>query len=271
MEDPFRTALYAAVVPALVAAALLFALRHLRRGEVRPADAGLAAGAAFVAGFLGLVGTPKRFPPLEHWQWLVYVGPLAAAVGLLDVRRTPAPSWLRWLLRSALIVFSIRAVAPDSAVMPMALVAFVTALVIIALDAVAKRAEPASALSVALLLALGTGVSVALSGFADAGLVCGSLAAGLGTCLLLSRFVRVSARDVPVVSGVLCAVTAVTGVVLAEMTWPMAALLAAGPVAAAIVEMTLAPRLKALPAAAARIGVAFAFTAGAVALAAILR
>ncbi|MHC4448359.1 MAG: hypothetical protein ACYSXF_11365 [Planctomycetota bacterium] len=52
-------------------------------------------GLAFLTGFLAVAGWPG-LPPTEKWQWILHLGLLAAAIGVVNALR-PRKRWLDWL------------------------------------------------------------------------------------------------------------------------------------------------------------------------------
>src|SRR5262245_41223243 len=97
--------LYGAVLPVVLAGvALVIAWR--RRASPRAATWGGAVGfaAAVAVAQFGLAGRVS-LPPSEAWQWTVWLGFAAMAVGIVQ-SVVECPVWLTWGLRLVVTLFA---------------------------------------------------------------------------------------------------------------------------------------------------------------------
>jgi hypothetical protein len=153
---------------AATAAVLLLAWRPWRRGLAPERTAwgvGLALAAGYLVGHVGVEGGRPPWPPREAVDRLWYLTFAAAALSLLDGWRR-CPAWPRWLLRAALWLGAVWALALPALLQPGVGEAVPTLLGLgaagllfwAALAAVARRL-PGAALPLALLpTAAGTAV-----------------------------------------------------------------------------------------------------------------
>jgi hypothetical protein len=226
--DPVQAALYAVAVPAAVAAAVLFAVRALRKGRAGEAGAGPAITAGFVAGFLGIHGLPA-FPPSETWHWLPLLAAAAAVAGSIEPRVPELPRrMLRVLLFvAAIVVTSLPNQRTSFATLGTAVAGLLAAH---AVESLARLGGSRAALLPVCIAAAGAAVALALfAGSAVLGMLCGALAAATAACLVLGGRVPVDARDAAVPATVVLAASCVAGTQLAELPRSSAVLLAATP------------------------------------------
>ncbi|MCE9638467.1 MAG: hypothetical protein K8T90_22430 [Planctomycetes bacterium] len=239
--DPARIAVLAALLPAAVAAAVLFLLRWRARGSVPPGAAPAASGgvtpppgvptwlavtAAYAAGHLALNGLPRGLPK-EAWQTLLPLAVVTGATLALDrllrgrIRTRP---WFCGTTFVLVFAASLRfAREPGWAVTLGA--AFVAACTIF--DASAARAandgprpmrEP-TRLAGHALVAVATAGALVIAGTLVVGQLAGVLAAALGAVFLLSLRMDVNSDGAANAACVLLPALWLNGVLFAELPW----------------------------------------------------
>jgi len=85
------------VLPAAVTALILLPMVCAPRMAAARAVAPLALGAGFAAGFFGCLRKWAAIPPVEHWQWMVWLALLAALAGVV-MALPRVPSVVRWMV-----------------------------------------------------------------------------------------------------------------------------------------------------------------------------
>lgn len=190
---------YGIALPVALSAALLAVIaRPWRRDNSARAQrtaALLAIALGYVAGHVGLFGWPA-FPPVESWQWLVYLALTAGLVGVL-AGLALIPDWLHrglawlllaiapWLLLKILLpaewsTLHIRAWLGGFSI---AFIAFWTSL-----DALARR-RPGPAMPLILLITISAGSFVLLeSANARLAQLAGVLAAAIVPALIVATW-----------------------------------------------------------------------------------
>jgi hypothetical protein len=264
---PAGMALFVVVIPAAVAAAALLLARLVGRGADRGTQAWLAISAGFVAGYVGIAGVPKAMP-VEAWHWLLPIALLGAVVGAMHGRRS-LPRRLGVVAPLVLLGFAVVMTLLHAT--PTAIAGYVAAayLVNLTLDGDPRRTSARSFLSVVLVVAIGTAVSLVVSGTMLIGHLAGALAAATGACIVLAGPLRVETRSaVPLLATLLVALW-MNGILYAELPIGSAALLASAPLACWIADIVLANRLGALPMAIVRVGLAIVLAGAGVAVAVI--
>ncbi len=105
-----RSLIFAVLLPGVVSFSVAWLLRQAVLRRVLPrksgfhCDAALPLGVAFLVGFCGLPDF-GGFVPQRHWQWLVWLVPLASLLG--GLRLAPGiPAWERTLLSAAIAATS---------------------------------------------------------------------------------------------------------------------------------------------------------------------
>lgn len=230
--DPNRIALYAAALPAGVAAVVLFVLGKPGGGRFALLAA-LAAG--FLAGHVGLEGALAT-PPRERWQWLPWIALAGGAAGLIEAMTTSAPagrsSPLRWGTRAALAVFTAWACVLTKTPLWIGGVAAAVTLLGMVVAGAATRPTAATFIAAVTVVALATAVTLFVGETLRVATLCGALAAAAGACLVLSRWFVVSPRAaIPLVAAMVAAFL-LCGVLTANVPVTSAVLLAAAPLGA---------------------------------------
>ena len=190
----------AVVVPAFVAGIIFLALRTNR------AAGALALGAAFLAGHVGMAGWPA-FPPANATQKLFFIVAGSIVLGALhSVERPAATKWLRALLSFVLPWYLILRSNLTPLPFSMALVGMVCVQILWAsFDGLLARLGGVAGAGAFWLGAAGAAVTLALAVSVQNGLLCASLAAGLGANIVLAWFKpawRLQRSAVPVVTAV---------------------------------------------------------------------
>jgi hypothetical protein len=184
------------VVPAVVAALVLMAVRWVcRRGGFAGGDrvaAAAALGAGYLAGHLG--NAPPAFPPLDVTDRLPWLAGAATLLGILEAAR-PSPAWARWenrLLMAALVLGVVLGPVLEATAATRPGQAWLAGLGLALLlswanlEALAARL-PGAVLGPALLLvAVGAAAALVLSGSLVLGQLGGALAAALAAVGVLS-------------------------------------------------------------------------------------
>lgn len=203
--------LLATVPPALITLIVLALAWRAWRPEAELADGrwGGAAGfgLAFLAGFVAVAGLP-HLPPTERWQWIVHLGLVAAALGVVNALR-PRKPWLDWLPSLVLAATAAVLLRHPSSDAPWTWnlgVAAAVAFLWLTLEPLAQRARGV-AVPLTLLLTFGaTAIIILLSGFESLA----RLTAVLAACAAGATIV---AWRVPAIS-LAAGATAVTAAVL---------------------------------------------------------
>jgi len=225
--DPVRAGLLAALLPAVVAAVVLLALRLIRRGAPDAAAVGPALAAGFVATFLAVAGVP-RFPPTDAWKWLPFTAALAAAAGFGE-RGAP---WIRWTTRAAVAAFAAWVTDVERTGLRVAAAVAGVLVVAAAFDGVARRAGTRTLLATFVVVATATSATLFITGTANLGMASGALAAAAGASFVLAGPLNVSPAGAATVASTVFAALWLNGVILAETPLASALLLAASPFAA---------------------------------------
>jgi hypothetical protein len=229
-------ALPAAMAAAVLLAGWRFARRRTSARDSRSWAGPAALAAGFVAGYLALLGRPG-FPPLDATDWLFYLAPAVALLGLAD-------SCLRLRLpaRIVLIVVALPAsfgllgwplfnVEGSDASMRIAVAAALAVASIVALDVWSARVAAVRSSAVLLAIAAPAAGVLMLSGSQRLGQIGGLLAASAAGMLAANLILGAAAvgRGTVLVLGTLLAGLFLCGNLYAELTTPDALLLAAAP------------------------------------------
>jgi hypothetical protein len=239
--DPVQAALYAVVLPAIAAAAVLVAVRAMNKGRAEATGAGPAIAAGFVVGFLGIAGMPS-FPPRERWHWMALLAMAAAVVGAIEVR---VPEWPRRLLRAlcfvaAMVVIS---VPSDRTSLPTIAVAVSGIVALRGVEGLDRLGGSLAALLPVCIGAIGAAAALAFfSGWAVLGMVCGALASATAACLVVGRRFPVHVRDAMLPATVILATACLNGRHFASLPLASAVLLASTPIGGLLAARMLARR-----------------------------
>jgi hypothetical protein len=239
--DPVQTALYAVVVPAAAAAAVLFAVRAATKGRAGATGVGLAIAAGFVASFLAVVGLPS-FPPKEAWHWLPVVAAAAAAIGAVEAR---LHEYVRAAMRVVVVVIAVFGAVPqaDRASVPVLAIAVAALVSARSLDALSRLGGPRTALAPVVVTAFAAAVCMLVfSGWIGLGMLCGALAAATGACFVLGLKLPTDARDASLPAAMLLAAAAANGAYYADLPRASAVLLALAPAGGLLTVGLLARR-----------------------------
>jgi hypothetical protein len=198
--------------------------------------------AGFVAGYALLLGWPE-LPPLDAIDWLFYVAPALALVGLWQVLRgvdlAGRVTSLIVVLGAVLLLVAWPVVTSDhrwahSARLELQIASVVAIAALVPLDALAYRVSAARLYAILLATSAPAAITLLLSGsqrFGQiGGLLAGCAAGGLAASVLLGR--AAVARGTIVVFGVLLAGLVWCGRLYADLAAGNALVLAAAPGAA---------------------------------------
>jgi hypothetical protein len=235
-------ALPAAVTAGLLVAGWRVAHRRLSARDGRSWVGPAAVAAGFVAGYALLLGWPE-LPPLDAIDWLFFVTPALAVVGLWQVWRevdlAGRATSIIVVLGAVLLLVAWPVVTSDhrwahSARLELQIASVMAIAALVPLDALAYRVSAARLYTILLAMAGPAAITLLLSGSQRIGQIGGLLAAcaagGLAASLLLGR--AAVARGTIVVFGVLLAGLVWCGRLYAELAAGNALLLAAAPNAA---------------------------------------
>lgn len=268
--DPARIAVLAALLPAAVAAAVLFLLRWRARGSVPPGAAPAASGgvapapgvptwlavtAAYVAGHLALNGLPRGLPK-EAWQTLLPLAVVTGATFAFDrfLQRRFSTKRFHALTLVCCHLAAIQFVRGIS--WPAALASAFTAAWICGRaptesdtdDAGAPRRTRAVLAGLA-VVAVATAAGLVIAGTLVVGQLAGVLAAALGAACAVSFVVPVDRRGAVAAASVLLPALWMNGVFFAELPWAAVACFVAAVTALRVRVLAARPVTAALAAA----------------------
>ena len=229
--DPVQTLIYAAAVPAAVAAAVLLVLKWTRRGDGSVAGAGIALAAGFIAAYFGLGGR-WRMPPVEASHALVPAAIAAAAALLIGVRNDARPALLRRALRFALVFAALWFSVLEKSPLWLGVGMGATLAFLWAMDVRAATAKPSMFLATLLIVSGATAIALGVSGTMTVAQFAGGLAAATGGCLAFALRRPVGVRGVAFVAGILLPMLWLNGWIFADLPLLSMLLLAVAPFAA---------------------------------------
>lgn len=201
--DP-QEILIGTLAPAVVVGALLLILWGLGSSAARTDTAAPAAAASIAIGLATLVGFGLvfhwNFSPNESWRWLIWVFPLAGALGAIESHPTTTNA-LRWTLRLVLVAAATflvlrKSLLPGGAHLDLQKTVFYIGapLVLIGVwHATLPRLGAVLGAATLWMLAVGmAGMFVLAAHSINFAQICGSIAGGLGA-LIVACWLRPSA------------------------------------------------------------------------------
>lgn len=216
--EPKDIALYAALIPAAVAAATALLWRALSTGRPVPAAGPLLA--AILAGYVGTTGVPDLVPK-QAGGWLPHLALLAAGLGFAATRSGRAARLgLPCVAAVAAAALALKGLAsPGAAGIAGALVA--AAVIAVTQEGDSETTTGADALPFLAATAVVGGLAAAtitVSGYLSAGLACGVVAAAAGGLVAVLRWVPVTAAGSALLIAVALTAPALHGALWGELT-----------------------------------------------------